>query len=739
LSIAVTPEHEQLATSVRRWTERHAPPEVARATYEADDRTGRPEFWPALAEQGLLGLHLDEEFGGSGAGMVELAVVCEQLGRALVPGPIVPTMLGSVLVQRVGARALAKELLPKVADGRVTMAVSLDADDLTATATEEGWVLSGAAPIVLAGAAADQLVLGARGKDGDIWLVVDADVLEVVSRDSLDRTRPVASLTANDVPVGFERVLEGLDTATVRDLAVALLTAEAAGVAGWCLDEATAYARTREQFGVPIGEFQAIKHRCADMLVRVEESAALAWDAAVAAVDDDQRPLASAVAAAVGPEAAVINAKDCVQIHGGMGYTWEHDAHLYLRRATTLRQLVGHPATWQTKVAALAAQGARRVLALEVGDAGGTRDAIRGLVEQAAALDGHEQRVFLADHGFLAPHWPRPWGRAADAHEQLIIQQELRRAEVKPPPLVMGDWVLPTLIAHGSDEQRDRFMMPSLYGELTWCQMFSEPGAGSDLASLSTRAERVDGGWLVNGQKVWTSIAQFSDWAICLVRTNPAAPKHAGITYLLVDMKSDGIDIRPLKEMTGHEMFNEVHLDDVFVPDECVVGEVDHGWHYARTTLDNERVAIAEGPVLDSILEDLVALAGRTGQDALPHVQERLGALLCESSALAILGLRSTARTLAGLSSASTASVRKLVSAHHKQDVAELGLQLLGAEGATTEADAARWSFQFLLMRSFTIFGGTSEIQRNVIGERILSLPRDRRTGDTGRDREDLA
>jgi alkylation response protein AidB-like acyl-CoA dehydrogenase len=303
----------------------------------------------------------------------------------------------------------------------------------------------------------------------------------------------------------------------------------------------------------------------------------------------------------------------------------------------------------------------------------------------------------------------------------------------------MGDWVLPTLIAHGSDEQRDRFMMPSLYGELTWCQMFSEPDAGSDLASLSTKAERVDGGWLVNGRKVWTSIAQFSDWAICLVRTNPDAPKHAGITYLLVDMKSDGIDIRPLREMTGHEMFNEVHLDDVFVPDEYVVGEVDRGWQYARTTLDNERVAIAEGPVLDTILEDLIALAGRTGQDALPHVQEQLGELLCESSALAILGLRSTARTLAGLSSASTASVRKLVSAHHKQDVAELGLQLLGAEGATTEADAASWSFQFLLMRSFTIFGGTSEIQRNVIGERILSLPRDRRTGDAGRDREDPA
>jgi len=738
LSIAVTPEHEELASSVRRWAERHAPAEVARAAYTSDP-AARPEFWPALADQGLLGLHLDDEFGGSGAGMVELAVVCEQLGRALVPGPILPTMLGSLLVQQSGSRALAKELLPMVVDGRVTMAVALEPAGLTAASTDDGWVVRGEAPVVLSGATADRLVLGAHGEVGDVWVVVDAEAVEVRTRESLDRTRPVARVIANDVHVTFERVLEGMHADTVRDLGVVLLAAEAAGVAAWCLDEATGYARTREQFGVLIGEFQAIKHRCADMLVRVEEAAALAWDAAVAAGDSDQRALASAAAAAVGPEAAVTNAKDCVQVHGGMGYTWEHDAHLYLRRATTLRQLVGHPATWQTRVATLAIEGARRVLTLEVGDAGDTREQIRSLVDQAAGLEGHEQRAFLADHGFLAPHWPEPWGRGADAQEQLIIQQELRRAGVKVPPLVMGDWVLPTLIAHGSDEQRERFMQPSLYGQLTWCQMFSEPGAGSDLAGLSTRAERVDGGWLVNGQKVWTSIAQFSDWAICLVRTNPDAPKHAGITYLLVDMKSDGIDIRPLKEMTGHEMFNEVHLDDVFVPDDCVVGEVDRGWQYARTTLDNERVAIAEGPVMDTILEDLVGLADRTGQAALPHVQERLGVLLCEGSALAILGLRSTARTLAGLSSASTASVRKLVSAHHKQDVAELGLQLLEAEGATTEADASTWSFQFLLMRSFTIFGGTSEIQKNVIGERILGLPRDRRTGDIGRDQQDPA
>jgi 3-oxochol-4-en-24-oyl-CoA dehydrogenase len=576
MTIAVTPEQEALADAVRGWATRHSPPELVRAVV-----AGTPpgeSIWQALADQSLLGLHIDEEYGGSGAGATELAVLCEELGRALAPGAIVPSLLCSAVIQDAAPRELAKHLLPELAVGNRRASIALSAAGVAARERPDGWTVEGTAAHVLAGAEATWLLLGAQRSDGrDIWFVVDADAdgVETETVPSLDLTRPVARVSLRDVFVPVDRLLPELDTARVRDLATLVLGAEATGIAGWCLDTSVAYARSREQFGVPIGEFQAVKHRCADMLVAVEQAAALIWDAAEALGDDpEQREIAAAVAAAMAPQAAVANAQACIQLHGGMGYTWEHDSHLYLRRATSTRQLLGHPAVARDRVATAVLSGTRRVVAVDVGDSD-IRQEVRALLEQASALEEPARRRHLADHGFLAPHWPRPWGRGAGAREQLVIQQEMQRAGVKAAPLVMGDWVLPTLIAHGSDEQRERFMKPTLYGEIIWCQMFSEPGAGSDLAGLSTRAERVDGGWVLTGQKVWTSIAQYSHWAICLARTDPSAPKHQGITYFLVDMRSDGLDIRPLREMTGHEMFNEVFLDKVFVPDDCVVGEVE--------------------------------------------------------------------------------------------------------------------------------------------------------------------
>jgi alkylation response protein AidB-like acyl-CoA dehydrogenase len=276
---------------------------------------------------------------------------------------------------------------------------------------------------------------------------------------------------------------------------------------------------------------------------------------------------------------------------------------------------------------------------------------------------------------------------------------------------------------------------PTLLGEISWCQLFSEPDAGSDLAALTTTATRTDGGWLLNGQKVWTSMALEADWGICLVRTNPSAPKHLGITYVIVDMRSPGIDIRPLKEMTGLEMFNEVFFDDVFVPDDCVIGEVDGGWPLARTTLANERVSMGSGSSFGGGIEALLGLVGeRIGaglldaDDAL--LLDALGALVAEAHSVAVLGLRSTLRAVSGERPGPEASVRKLLGVEHDQRTQELGLSLLGPEGATTIGAAGQWTFGFLANRCLTIAGGTSEIQRNVIAERLLGLPRDPEPGD---------
>jgi alkylation response protein AidB-like acyl-CoA dehydrogenase len=285
--------------------------------------------------------------------------------------------------------------------------------------------------------------------------------------------------------------------------------------------------------------------------------------------------------------------------------------------------------------------------------------------------------------------------------------------------------VLPTLIVHGTSDQQQRFVGPTLRGEQAWCQLFSEPGAGSDLAALATKAARTDGGWLLSGQKVWTSMAREAQWGICLARTNPTVPKHEGITCFLVEMSSDGIDIRPLRELTGMTMFNEVFLSDVFVPDECVVGAVDDGWAVSRTTLANERVSMGAGSSMGPGVRSVLDAAREAGLQDDASVLAGVGRLLAESHGLAVMGLRATLRSLAGADPGPESSVRKLLGVEHDQRVQEMGLELLGPRATTGDGRAEAWITGLLFSRCLTIAGGTSEIQRNVIAERLLGLPKD--------------
>src|SRR5690606_1308 len=248
-------------------------------------------------------------------------------------------------------------------------------------------------------------------------------------------------------------------------------------------------------------------------------------------------------------------------------------------------------------------------------------------------------------------------GREAGPVELIRSRRELKAARVKAANLGIGAWLVPSLVRYGSEEQKARFLRPTLRGEILWCQLFSEPGAGSDLASLAMKAERVEGGWSLTGQKVWTTMAHIANWGICLARSDPDAPKHDGITCFVVDMSSPGIEVRPLKELTGAEMFNEVFFDGVFVPDDCVVGEVNRGWDAGRTTLANERVSMGSGSSFGPGVESVLDLARR-------HPSERtqdLGALVAESHAIAVMALRSTLRALAGAEPGPEASVRKLI------------------------------------------------------------------------------
>jgi alkylation response protein AidB-like acyl-CoA dehydrogenase len=462
------------------------------------------------------------------------------------------------------------------------------------------------------------------------------------------------------------------------------------------------------------------------MLTAAEQAAAAAWDAAAALAGPGLTPaaeFAAAVAAVVAVDAAVSCTHECIQVLGGIGYTWEHDAHLYYRRALSLRAILGDSGQWAQQVAALALAGERRQVSIDLpAEAEPVRAGVRAELADIAAAPKASRPALLADGGWVTPHLPRPWGRAASPLAQLVIAEEMRAAGLRAPGLAIGAWVVPALVQYGTPDQQDRFLPATLRGETVWCQLFSEPGAGSDLAGLTTRAERADGGWRLTGQKIWTSLARQASWAICVARTDPAAPRHDGISYFLVDMASPGVQVRPLREMTGDELFNEVFLDDVFVLDDLVVGGVNQGWRVARTTLANERVSLSQSWTFGCGVPELVEAVRDLGERAGEAELARAGRLIADGHAIDLLGIRVTRKQLSGTEPGATGSVRKLLGMRYAQQVAEECWRLAGPDGA---AGDGRWPRAVLFTRALTIGGGTTDIQLNIIGERILGLPRD--------------
>lgn len=727
MPIAVTDVQRALAESIADWADRVRPIEIVRAA-QAQPPGARGAAWSHLADLGVFGIAVPEELGGAGGSIADAAAAIEQTAAALVPGPVLPTALAAVLLSGAADSAVAKELVPALVRGQAHAAVALAPRPVPAESTDDGGLIVGGDAGIVLGADADAYLLLSATEGGQTrWFVLPRGSAGVrVEQDApLDFSRAAGRVVLAGVIVPPTAIVAGLSTSGVRDLAATFAAAEAAGVAGWCLRTASEYAGVREQFGRKIGSFQAIKHLCANALCRAEQAAALVWDAARAADDgDEQFSFAASIAAAGALDAAVGNAKDCIQVLGGIGFTWEHDAHLYLRRAVALRQLLGGSGRWRRRTAGLALSGTRRRIGVDVDEYGvdqATREAVRVEAAAIAELPEGRRRARLVESGYLVPHWQKPFGLEASPALQLVIDSELDQAGVSRPNLVIGGWATATILRHGTPEQQRRFIGPTLRGELSWCQLFSEPEAGSDLASLRTKAARTDGGWLLTGQKVWTSLAQDADWAICLARTDPDAPKHKGITYFLVDMRAAGIDIRPLREITGEERFNELFLSDVFVPDADVVGDVNGGWRLARTTLANERVAMSGGSTLGEGMERLLAHV-QEHQLAETHADE-IGRLIVDAAGCAVLDLRSVLNQLAGRPGPES-SVRKLVGVQHRQDLAEFALELLGPDGATETESTHDVQHEFLLSRCLSIAGGTTQVLLNVAAERLLGLPR---------------
>jgi alkylation response protein AidB-like acyl-CoA dehydrogenase len=715
MPVAITDTHRELESVARSMLEKAGARAEARVRLDAADEA-MPSFWSDMVNLGWLGLHLPEAVGGSGFGLPELVVILQELGRAVAPGPFLPTVMVSALLAAAGTDAQQQALLPGLADGTVTAALGLGG-----SLELERSTLTGDGGVVLGAGLADRLALVV----GDDVVIVDAKALglSVAVASGLDPTRRSARVTAKGVPVTSDRVLRGA-AGIALDLARLLVSAEAMGGAQECVDRATEYAKVRLQFGRVIGMFQAVKHHCANMAVASELGTSAVWDAARASsIGGDQFTLAAAVAAVEAIPAFLSNAQLNIQVHGGIGFTWEHDGHLLLRRAATLVGLFDTDGAAR-QITASHASGITRQLGLDLPpEAEALRVTVAADAAEIKALPANQQRARLIDTGYIQPQWPKPWGREAKALEQLVIDEEFTRVGLDRPGFGITGWVILTLIQHSTPDQVARWVRPTLEGELVWCQLFSEPDAGSDAAGIRTKATRVDGGFLISGQKVWTSGAQYCHRGLATVRTDPDAPKHQGITTVVVDMHAEGVDVRPLREASGNAMFNEVFFNDVFVPDDDVVGPVDGGWTVARSTLGNERVSIGGGGAVPFSLDPvrIMTEAGITSD----LMATEVGRHQAETQTLKTLNLRAAQRAVAGGEPGPEGNITKLVGAENMQRSADLALRLIGPSAALSDGTGAVVDQVLIFSRAMTIAGGTSEITRNQIGERILGLPRD--------------
>jgi alkylation response protein AidB-like acyl-CoA dehydrogenase len=345
--------------------------------------------------------------------------------------------------------------------------------------------------------------------------------------------------------------------------------------------------------------------------------------------------------------------------------------------------------------------------------------------EEAEFEFAREWQRTLHEAGWAGISWPKEYGgRGATLIEQAIFQEEMARAKVPRPAnvlgLVMGG---PVVIAHGTEEQKERFLEPILSAEEIWCQGFSEPESGSDLASLKTRAVKEDGGWRITGQKVWTTYAHHAKWCMLVARSDPDAPKHKGLTYFLMNMEQDEVEVRPLRQITGEAEFNELFIEGAWVPDENVIGGEGNGWGVAITTLMNERAGLGATAALglQTTLDELIELAKERGRADDPLVRDRIARLKIAIEGLRLGALRSLTATMKIGIPGPEGSIAKLQWSSTNQAMTELALELGGLEALRTDDP---WSYRFLRSRANSIEGGTSDVLRNIVAERVLGLPK---------------
>lgn len=735
MPLPLTPEQVQLADSVARFAARHAPVDKVRVTSASSADGNLPLWWDDLVTNGFHAVHLPDDVGGQGGRLADLACVIEASATALLPGPLLSTTIASAVVATAQTSDTTASLLKDLAAGSTAAVVLPETSRFEATSKPDGWSISGRSGYVSGLCAAQKIILCARVEGDYLWIALDraAGHAAVKSHPSTDLTTDVGTLHLNDLHVPNHIVLQGISAERTHCIAVALTAAAAAGLSQWCVSAVTAHLQTREQFGRPIGSFQALQHKVATMFVAAELAVAAAWDATEAADETiEQHRLAADAAAVVAVSPAADLAMEALTLFGAIGYTWEHDLHLYWRKAISLSGSLGG-SVLAARRATESALSHTREASITLGDAdAGFRSRVSKVLDHACGLPTDEsegedaerppapsaQRSFLADNGLVAPHWPAPWGLGATPLQQLIIEEEFaKRPALTRPHIGIGAWIVPAILRAGSERVSELCIAPTLHATLTWCQLFSEPEAGSDLASLKTRATKVEDGWLITGHKIWTSTAQTAHYGGLLARTDPTAAKHRGIGYFILDMASPGIEVRPIRQVTGRAEFNEVFLADVFVPDDMLLGEASDGWQLATATLSAERVTMTNNTDFDRT-GSLVRLLEDAGIES--HVY---GSLHSYANTIKALQRRETLRLLDGQQAGPAASVAKVATNMLLRRAAAALLGLGGELGMVVDTDPPVLGPVLDVPREL-IGGGTLEIQLNIVAHNILGLPR---------------
>jgi 3-oxochol-4-en-24-oyl-CoA dehydrogenase len=773
-----------------------APVNAQRARRVRDEFEGHdPDFWQGMAEQGWLGVLLPEELGGTGLGVRAAALIVERLGYACHSEPFVASGLvvaSALLACPPSARRSA--LLDDLVSGRRVLALAwqspsgeleINSTQVFAKPSSNGYLLSGSSRFVISPNAQSFLVLAEVSSGGHRVLLLgeiacDAKGLRI-SKEKRSDGGFSARLDFEETPLAAGAVLAcdhpGLAQASqavqlALDTGVLCTSAELLGLISRSLDLTLSYLAQREQFGQAIGTFQVLQHRVVDMWMQKELTRA----ALNAALDIFENPLSSSTqrraaassAKSRASQTALLIAAQAVQLHGAIGTTDEYELGVYVNRSLALASDFGNAAVHRHKYGVLTPVQEAEINDAPLASSGMTAEALDSIKARAIEdfnlmsdeafrtlvridFEGHypkslryvpnrlrwsqlrEWYLRMSAKGWIAPSWPREAGGMGLSPAKLLIfleeQERCGIARFQDHGIQM---VGPVLLRYGTEAQKKRFLPKILSCENIWSQGYSEPGSGSDLASLRTKAERVEGvsgpEFLVNGQKIWTTLAQDATHMFVLVRTDPGAKKQKGISFLLVDIASPGITVRPIRDIGGHEEFCEVFFDNVHVPLENLVGELNDGWTIAKSLLGFERIFLGSPKLPEFGLQMLMRIARLAGSHEDPVFRDKFATLQLDVTHLADAYTGYANMLIRGETLGSDVSMLKIWSTETFQRIADLCIETAGASGALV-GDVAIGVGKVNALGSWykarpaTIYGGSNEIQRNILARQVLGLP----------------